>query len=123
MSINKLLNFQRDESRINEYLTLAAGKSEKEKRKIERHLLKPSKLPVPPVKGKEKGYFKVSIYFKSKEELDLFSTYIGVSEYIERNLSTNNVIMSFISLLKRGKLRIKDGKVKIVRRKKLQRST
>lgn len=120
MGVSNFLNLLQGGDKIEKFIQLAEGKTEKEKRKIELNLLK----PVCNKKNREflnnknlsTATYSVKIYFNNREEFELFSKYFRVNTYIENNIKAKP-ILSILRLLEKKKLRInKKGVFKIAKK-------
>lgn len=120
MGISSILKINRDGEKVERYLSFSDGKTKEEKREIEASLLKPDELPKHPLRKKTKNFdLYATIFFKSREEFDLFSKHFRVTNYITQSVSDITPIMSIVDLLEKGRLKIKKNKgVKIVKRKR-----
>lgn len=95
------------ESRVKKARKILKGKSKKERRKIEQHLLKPERIPEYTGELPKKGPIErrtIEIICKTETDVDIIRRHFKVSEYKRLNIRNITLLMKFLDALDEGSL-------------------
>lgn len=104
----------REGNLIKKYENIIEGRTNEERREIERKLMKPDVLPPyvgPKVNRGPLAKRTVKFFFPSSDDVEILSHHVKINNYVELNSYDVDLIMRFVELLEEGTLRYdKDSK-------------
>jgi len=105
MSIRKFLD--KEKTKSERFQQLSEGKTDQEKREIEKKLLKPEKLPdytgPQPIKN-SLDKLTVKMVFPDTEAVEMLKRHFKVGQYIEQSINKIDLFVDFLRALDNGTL-------------------